>query len=101
MTENYDKGKVLEDLFNPDISVILAELENGGKESAYLANKLGLSDEEIKTRLDYLIGTGFVTILDTPLSYAVNADKIAKIMESDENYKNVVDGLTELDSYLN
>jgi hypothetical protein len=101
MTENYDKGKVIEDLFNPDISVILAELENGGKESAYLANKLGLSDVEIKTRLDYLIGAGFVTVSNTPLSYAVNADKIAKIMESDEHYKNVVDGLTELDSYLN
>jgi hypothetical protein len=101
MTEDYDKGKVLEDLFNPDISVILAELENGGKESAYLANKFGLSDEEIKTQLDYLIESGFVTVSNTPLSYAVNADKIAKIMESDENYKNVVDGLTELDSYLN
>jgi hypothetical protein len=101
MTEDYDKGKVIEDLFNPDISVILAELENGSKESAYLANKLGLSDEEIKTRLDYLIEAGFVAVSDSPLSYAANADEIAKIMESDENYKNVVDGLTELDSYLN
>ena len=101
MTENYDKGKVLEDLFNPDISIILAELENGSKESAYLANKLGISEEEIKTRLGYLIGAGFVISSNSPLSYTVNADKIAKIMESDENYKNVVDGLTELDSYLN
>jgi len=101
MTENYDKGKVLEDLFNPDISIILAELENGGKESVYLANKIGTSEEEIKTRLGYLIEAGFVTVSNSPLSYAVNADKIAKIMENDENYKNVVDGLTELDSYLN
>ncbi len=101
MTENYDKGKVLENLFNPDISVILADLENGSKESAHLADKLGISEEEIKTRLGYLIETGFVIVSNSPLSYAVNADKIAKIMESDENYKNVIDGLTELDSYLN
>jgi predicted ArsR family transcriptional regulator len=100
MEEN-DKGKILEHLFNPDVSVILAELENGSKESIYLANKLGISEEDIKTRLDYLIGGGFVMVSDSPLAYEVDTDKLAKIMESDENYKNVVDGLTELDSYLN
>lgn len=100
MTE-IDKGKIVEHLFNPDVSVILAELENGSKESSYLANKLGISEDEIKARLEYLINAGFVIVSDDPLSYNVNSDKLAKIMESDDNYKNLVDGLTELDSYLN
>jgi predicted transcriptional regulator len=100
MTE-IDKGKIVEHLFNPDVSVILAELENESKESSYLANKLGISEGEIKTRLEYLINAGFVIVSDDPLSYNVNSDKLAKIMESDDNYKNLVDGLTELDSYLN
>lgn len=100
MVEN-EKGKILEHLFNPDVTVVLAELEHGSKESTYLEEKLGLSKEEIKSRLDYLIETGFVSVSTSPLSYTVNTDKLAKIMESEENYKNVVDGLTELDSYLN
>jgi hypothetical protein len=97
----FDKVKVVESLFNPDVSVILAELENGAKESAFLESKLGISEDEIKTRLDYLIETGFVIVSGSPTSYGVDAEKIAKIMENEENYKNVVDGLTELDSYLN
>lgn len=97
----YDKTKVIENLFNPDISVILAELENGSKESSYLADKLGLTNEEIQNRLAYLIQTGFVKVLDSPPSYSVDAEKIAQIMENEENYKGVIDGLTELDSYLN
>lgn len=97
----YDKAKVIENLFNPDISVILAELENGSKESSYLADKLGLTNEEIQNRLAYLIQTGFVKVLDSPPSYSVDAEKIVQIMENEENYKGVIDGLTELDSYLN
>jgi predicted transcriptional regulator len=101
MTENFDKGKVVEDLFNPDISVILAELEDGSKESSFLASKLDVSEDEIRDRLNYLIESGFVDVSDSPFSYSVNTEKIAKIMENEENYKGVIDGLTELDSYLN
>ncbi|MEM3065175.1 MAG: hypothetical protein QW177_07375 [Candidatus Nitrosotenuis sp.] len=96
-----DKAKIAENLFSPDISAILAELEDGAKESSYLEEKLGISQDEIKTRLAYLLETGFVTVTDSPIMYAVNNDKLAKFMENDENYKGVVDGLTELDSYLN
>lgn len=101
MTENFDKTKVVEDLFSPDISIILAELEDGGKESSFLASKIDISEDEIKARLNYLIESGFVEVSNSPLTYSVNANKIAKIMENEENYKGVIDGLTELDSYLN
>jgi DNA-binding Lrp family transcriptional regulator len=77
----------------------MAELESGPKESAVLSSSLGISESEIKNRLAYLIGAGFVTVSGT--SYGVDSEKLAKFMENDENYKGVVDGLTELDSYLN
>ncbi len=96
-----DKAKIAETLFNPDVSVIMAELESGGKESSILSQKLGISEDEIKTRLSYLVETGFVTTSGSPLTYNADSEKIAKFMEHDENYRGVVDGLTELDSYLN
>lgn len=95
----YDKEKIIERIFNPDVSVVLAELENGGKESTYLAEKLGVSEAEIKNRLEYLMDCGLVKIEST--IYSVDTEKLASIMESDENYENVMDGLTKLDSYLN
>jgi hypothetical protein len=96
---SYDKAKIAEDLFNPDISGIMAELESGPKESAILSSSLGIPESDIKTRLHYLIESGFVTVSGT--TYGVDSEKLAKFMENDENYKGVVDGLTELDSYLN
>ncbi len=96
-----DKAKIAKTLFDPDVSVILSELEDGAKEPSFLSEKLGVTQEEIKTRLAYLIETGFVVATDSPLTYGVNHEKLAKFMENEENYKGVVDGLTELDSYLN
>ncbi|MGQ0605700.1 MAG: hypothetical protein ACT4OD_01930 [Candidatus Nitrosotenuis sp.] len=96
---SYDKVKVAENLFNPDISIIMTELESGPKESRVLSSTLGISEPEIKGRLSYLIEAGFVSMSDS--TYGVDSDKLAKFMENDENYKGVVDGLTELDSYLN
>jgi len=95
----YDKEKIVECIFNPDVSVVLAELENGGKEQSYLAEKIGVSEGEIKNRLAYLAECGLVKIESTV--YSVDTEKLAKIMEGDENYENVMDGLTKLDSYLN
>ena len=95
----FDKEKIVECIFNPDVSVVLAELENGGKESSYLAEKAGVSEDEIKNRLAYLVECGLVKIESSV--YSVDTEKLAKIMEGDENYENVMDGLTKLDSYLN
>lgn len=95
----FDKEKIVECIFNPDVSVVLAELENGGKELSYLAEKIGVSEDEIKNRLAYLIECSLVKA--ESLIYSVDTEKLAKIMEGDENYENVMDGLTKLDSYLN
>ena len=94
---------MLEVLVDPDVSSILLELENGSKESSYLTEKLRISDNEIQKKLSYVIEHGFVKIKKdgNKTIFAVDKEKLNKIMESDENFSGVVDGLTELDSFLN
>ena len=103
MDKNFDKQKMLEILIDPEVSMILSELEDGSKDSTYLVEKLQISDTEIKERLSYVIQSGFVKLdLDENKSiYTVNKEKLNDIMEMDENFSGVVDGLTELDQYLN
>ncbi len=94
---------MIEFLVDPDISLILLELENGSKESSYLTEKLRISDNEIQKKLFYIIQHGFVKIKKdgNETIFTVDKEKLNKIMESEENFSGVVDGLTELDSFLN
>jgi len=103
MDTNYDKRKILDTLIDPDVSIILSELEDGSKESSYLVKKLQLSDMEIKKRLAYVIQCGFVRInLDkNKIIFTADKEKLNDIMEMDENFSGVVDGLADLDQYLN
>lgn len=100
---DFDKHKMLDILMDHKTAEILAELEDGEKDYAHLTQKLQISENEIKGRLSYVIEHGFVVVKqdkgNTTLS--VDADKLNKIMESDENFDSVVDGLTELDQFLN
>lgn len=103
MDEKLDKDKIIECLFEPSISEILAELESGGKESSYLAEKSGISEEEVRERLSYLLKFDFVKekTENDKIVYSVDAEKLSKVMENDENFSSVTDGLTKMDSYLN
>ncbi|MEO9276712.1 MAG: hypothetical protein ABI340_02870 [Nitrososphaera sp.] len=103
MSENIDKQKMMETLVDPDVSSILAELEGGEKDSSYLESKLNLSVNQIKDRLSYVIENKFVIVTQNNGKEIFNVDlsKLNKIMENDDNFKNVVDGLTELDQFLN
>ena len=94
---------MLETLVDPDVSSILLELENGSKESSYLIEKLKINDNEIQKKLSYVIEHDFVKIKKdgNKTTFIVNKEKLDKIMESDDNFSGVVDGLTELDSFLN
>ncbi|MGI0003113.1 MAG: hypothetical protein ACRD91_02700 [Nitrosopumilaceae archaeon] len=94
---------MLETLVDPDVSSILLELENGSKESSYLTEKLKINDNEIQKKLSYVIEHGFVKIKKdgSKTTFIANKEKLNKIMESDDNFSGVVDGLTELDSFLN
>ena len=103
LSQNFEKRKMIETLIDPNVSVIIAELENGEKDSIYLTEKLSLSLDEIIERLSYVIKHSFVMMNqnDDKTLFRADVDKLNKIMESDENFTDVVDGLTELDQYLN
>lgn len=103
MEESFDKEQIIECMFDPITSEILAELEDGGKESSYLTEKFSISNEEIKERLSYLLKYEFVKEQtdNNKIIYSVDAQKLSKIMENDENFDTAINGLTKLDSYLN
>ena len=103
LNQDFEKRKIIETLVDPNVSVILAEFEKGEKDSVYLQEKLGISLDEIKERLSYVIAHGVVTMNQNgdKIIFRADMDKLNRIMESDENFTSVVDGLTELDQYLN
>ena len=103
LSESFDKQKMMETLVDPEVSSILAELESGAKDIGYLTDKLQLSSNQIKERLSYVLEHNFVIMEQNNGNeiFRVDLNKLNKIMESDDNFKNVVDGLTELDQYLN
>lgn len=90
-------------LVDPKVSVILSELENGEKDMQYLKEKLQLTREQIITRLAFVIENQFVIVSQrNQIEYlGVDFEKLNQIMEGDGNFKNVVNGLTELDQFLN
>ena len=103
MNDTFDKDKIIECMFDPVTSEILSELENGEKDSDYLSGKLKISEEQIHQKLSYLIEHEFVlqkTNSEKKIYYA-NVAKLDKVIENNKNFDNVVDGLTEMDSYLN
>ena len=94
---------MIEALVNPDVSAVLSELEEGNKDSSYLEEKLRINENEILERLSYVIEYGFVKMnrSNGKLVFSADKDKLNKIMEGDDNFSGVIDGLTELDSFLN
>jgi len=102
LTEEYDREKIIDCMFDPITSELLAELENGSKDSSYLAQKYSMTETEIKEKLSYLIEHGFVMekIEQEKLFFTANEEKLASIVESDQ-FDGAIDGLTKMDSYLN
>ena len=98
-----DTKKIIDNLFDPDISEILAEMEDGPKHCTFLSEKFSIMPDELQDKLSYLIQCKFVNQDGSTenLNYSVNTEKLSKIMESGHNYKNVEDGLAKMDSFLN
>jgi hypothetical protein len=103
MDESFDRNKIIESMFDPITSGILAELEDGGKELSYLAQKTEISEDEVKERLSYFIEYDFInTNTDNEkIIFSANNQKLAELIENNENFDGAVDGLTKMDSYLN
>jgi len=103
MGPSYDREKVLDCMFDPITSMILAELEDGEKNSLHLAEKSSISEKEVQKRLSYLIECGFIDekkIDDQSIFYA-NEAKLAEIVENGENFGAAIEGLEKMDSFLN
>ena len=98
-----DNDKTLEALFEPQNAEILANLEDGPKTSSELVEILGIKEEELDEQISYLKEMEFVikTDKDGSVYYSVDKDKLSKVLENDDNFKNIDDGLAKLDSFLN
>ena len=98
-----DNNKILESIFEPNNSEILAQLESGPKNFLDLTKNLDISKEKIEQNLSYLIEHGFISKIEknNQVHYSVNADMLSKVLENNDNFRNVDDGLAKLDSFLN
>lgn len=101
--EPYDRDKVVECMFDSTTSLIIAELEGGGKSCAHLADTAFVSEDDVLERLSYLIECGFITKRTDSDATILEADfeKLTKIVEDGDNFGAAVDGLAKMDSYLN
>ena len=98
-----ESEKILESLFEPDNAEILLELKNGPKPLSVLIEKITISEEDLDKKLFYLMEKGFVKKEENNdgIFYSLDAEKLAKVLENGDNFKNIDDGLAKLDSFLN
>ena len=103
MDETFDREKVVECMFDPVTSSILAELEDGEKECSYLAKQASISEPEVIERLSYLIECNFISknSIDGKCTLTANFEKLSTIVEDNENFDNAISSLEKMDSYLN
>lgn len=102
------RDAVIASLFDPDVSVLLAELEAGPLALSELAARSGAPPGDVESRLSRLVGLGYVARREDPAGgggggavYEADAARLAAVMERDENYESAVDGLAKLDGFLN
>ena len=98
-----DNDKTFEALFEPQNAEILANLEDGSKTPSELAETLGIKEEKLDEQITYLKEMKFVikTDKDGSVYYSVDKNKLSEVLENDDNFKNIDDGLATLDSFLN
>lgn len=103
MSDSFDRDRVVECMFDPVASSMIAELESGEKECSFLAGVAGIPEAEVRQRLGYLIETGFITERTEggKTFLAADHEKLAGLVEQNENFDSAIDGLEKMDSYLN
>ena len=101
--DSYDREKVIDCMFDPITSSIIAELEDGEKNSKYLAEKSNISEDEIQERLSYLVINDFIIQKENgeELLFSANTKKFSKVVEDGENFGAAIEGLEKMDSFLN
>ena len=92
---------ILELLFEPDNAEILTQLRNESKTALELEKFV--DRVRLDQSLSFLIKNGFVkkTEKNEDVLYSVDTDHLSKVLENQENFQNIDNGLAKLDSFLN
>ena len=104
MAGEFDREKIVDCMFDPVTSLIIAELEDGPKDCSFLAKQSSISESEVLERLSYLINHAFVSIQKNENGSSImeaNFEKLNSIVENSENFDQTISGLEKIDSYLN
>jgi DNA-binding IclR family transcriptional regulator len=103
MTDNFDREKVVDLMFDPITSSILAELEGGEQDCSFLAEKSSISESDVLERLSYLIQKGFIyqNSREGKSFLSANSEKLSEIIENSDTFNATIEGLEKMDSYLN
>lgn len=103
MDDSYDREKVVDCMFDPVTSSLIAELEDGEKNLQYLSKKATIPENEVTDRLSYLVNCGFVIQkqVDEETTFSANIEKFSKVVEDGENFGAAIEGLEKMDSFLN
>ena len=103
MNEPFDREKIIDCMFDPITSEILAELEDGKKECSILAQQFSMSESDLLERLDYLIECEFLskTLENNKCSLSANTEKLGSLLEDSDAFDGAINGLEKMDSYLN
>ena len=103
MIESFDREKIIDCMFDPITSEILAELEDGKKECPVLSQQLAMSESDLLERLAYLIECEFLikTIENDQCSISANTEKLGSLLEDSDAFDGAINGLEKMDSYLN
>ena len=103
MSASFDREKIIDCVFDPITSEILAELEDGKKQCATLALKFSMSEFDILKRLDYLIKREFLfkTTENEKYFLFANHEKLGSLLEDSDAFDGAINGLEKMDSYLN
>ena len=98
---NYDE--ILDIIFDDEISEILAEMEDSPKNASELSEKFHITQEELDEKLSNLVKHEFVTrnMDHDDIVYSGDGDKISKLLEDGQNFKNIDDGMAKMDQFLN
>ena len=99
----FDRDKVVDCMFDPVTSQILAELEGGEKECSELAAAASIPEQDVVQRLTYLVETGFISQRSDGRTthFSANTERLTELVEDGQNFDSAIDGLEKMDSYLN
>ena len=103
MSASFDREKIIDCMFDPITSEILAELEDEKKECSVLALKFSMSELDVLEKLDYLIECEFLfkTIESERCFISANVEKLGSLLEDSDAFEGAINGLEKMDSYLN